>query len=247
MNNIYLYDGKFSSLLGLIVTLLDSKDIIIKEEKNYIDNLLDVPVYLRIEEKEEKIKFLKNNLSNKIIHIIEYAFLSDNKDKETIIYKFIKEVFKYKDEVIYHRNLKCVNEILNMSNYVSREAHRMKGFLRFKKMKNNFYYAEMSSTNNIISILANHFKRRLINEYFIIKDVKRKIYALYDKKKIYYFNEENIVKLNLDLNNNEEEIINLWKSFFNTIGIKERKNLKCQMNFMPKKYWKYIIEMDDNI
>ena len=36
----------------------------------------------------------------------------------------------------------------------------------------------------------------------------------------------------------------LWKEFFNTIGIKERKNLKCQKNFMPKKYWKNIIEME---
>ena len=34
-----------------------------------------------------------------------------------------------------------------------------------------------------------------------------------------------------------------WQTFYNTIGIKERKNSRCQMNFMPKKYWPYIIEM----
>ena len=37
----------------------------------------------------------------------------------------------------------------------------------------------------------------------------------------------------------------LWKSFFKTIGINERKNKKVQINFMPKKYWEYIIEMED--
>ena len=36
----------------------------------------------------------------------------------------------------------------------------------------------------------------------------------------------------------------LWKSFFKTIGINERKNKKVQINFMPKKYWEYIIEME---
>ena len=39
----------------------------------------------------------------------------------------------------------------------------------------------------------------------------------------------------------------LWKSFFNSIGIKERNNYKVQRNFMPKKYWKYITEMEDNL
>ena len=38
--------------------------------------------------------------------------------------------------------------------------------------------------------------------------------------------------------NNYEE---LWKLFYENIGIKERKNEKCRNNFMPKKYWKYIL------
>ena len=44
-----------------------------------------------------------------------------------------------------------------------------------------------------------------------------------------------------------DEIEDLWKSFYNTIGIKERKNDRCRMNFMPKKYWKYILEVSDEI
>lgn len=50
----------------------------------------------------------------------------------------------------------------------------------------------------------------------------------------------------LEIKNNEQEenIKKLWTTFFNTIGIKERRNKRCQMNFMPKKYWKYIIEME---
>ena len=245
MNNIYLYDGKFSSLLALIYTLLDKENIIIKEEKVYKNNLLDTPIFLKIENKEKKASLLKEKFSKKILSIIHYAFLSASQDKETIIFNFIKASIKYNDNVVYHRNLDCVNEVLKISSYVSREAHRMKGFLRFKKMQNDFYYAEMSPTNNIISILSNHFKNRLKNEFFIIKDVKRNIYSLYDKNKIYYFIDEEIVSLDLNLNSNEEKIIDLWKSFFNTIGIKERQNLKCQMNFMPKKYWNYIIEMED--
>ena len=50
-----------------------------------------------------------------------------------------------------------------------------------------------------------------------------------------------------DNNLSEEELDTekLWKEFYKTIGIETRKNDRCRMNFMPKKYWKYIIEMSD--
>ena len=32
--------------------------------------------------------------------------------------------------------------------------------------------------------------------------------------------------------------------FFKTISIKERKNPRCQMQFMPKKYWKNLLEVN---
>ena len=52
--------------------------------------------------------------------------------------------------------------------------------------------------------------------------------------------------MNLNYNEEEKKYEDLWKTFFKTIGIKERENKKCQMNFMPKKYWSNIIEMENN-
>ena len=114
-------------------------------------------------------------------------------------------------------------------------------------MKNNFYYAVIEPTNNILGIVANYFKDRLKNECWIIKDNKRNTYALYDMYKVIFINNEDIIKLNLDLCGDEETIQDLWKTFFKSVAIKERENLKCQKNFMPKKYWGNIIEMEDKI
>lgn len=69
------------------------------------------------------------------------------------------------------------------------------------------------------------------------------MYSIYDKKKYYLISGNNINILEIKNNNQEENIEDLWTTFFNTIGITERKNKRCQMNFMPKKYWKYMIEM----
>jgi len=246
MNNVYLYDNSFESLLRLIskLILLKNNPDNIKNKITYEPNLLDNIIDLELKDISELDIFV-NNFSLEIIHTIYYVYLSENENKELIIYYFLKNALKYHNGIYLHRNLKCVNMAINISNYVGREAHKLKGFLRFKLLKNNFYYAEINPTNNVIEILANHFKKRLKDEYWLIKDKLRNIYALYDRKGIYYLSDKEIVNLNLELDSEEEKFEDLWKNFFETIAIKERQNLKVQRNFMPKKYWNYILEMEN--
>ena len=248
MNKTYLYDGAFSSLQALIYILINGKYVVddIKSEYDYTYNLLDKPVYLNIIEKEEKVIKLKKLLTLNILKTIKYIYLSNDNDKEMVIYKFIKVAITYKNKVYYMRNLDVVNKAYKLSHRVTMEAHKLKGFLRFKQLKNDVFYAEINPTNNIISLLVNHFKERLSNERWVIKDVNRNLFALYDLNKVIYLKGDSFTKLNLVLNADENIFEDLWKTFFNTIAIKERENKKCQMNFMPKKYWNYIIEVSEN-
>ena len=145
------------------------------------------------------------------------------------------------------RNNKWVNETLKQSLYVSRENHKFKGFTRFKKMNNEIYYAEINPTNNILPLLSNHFRARLKSEYWIIKDVNRNLYSLYDKESFIIVSGDEFKINDFNLSDDEDKFLSLWKEFYNTVGIKERKNDRCRMNFMPKKYWKYIVEMSDEL
>ena len=175
MNKVYLYDGKFVSLIRLIFMLISSHitPINIVSEYDYQDNLLDEPVYLKLDNNDIK-------MDKDILNTCYYAYLSDTKNKEIIIYDFIKNYIKIGKQVIYYRNIDSVNKVINMSHRVSSEAHKLKGFLRFKKMK-NFYYAVIEPTNNVLFILTRHFVDRLGGECFIICDGKREIYALYSE------------------------------------------------------------------
>ena len=137
------------------------------------------------------------------------------------------------------RNLKCINRALKIVKYVKNETHTYKGFVRFKET-NNILYAEISPENNILELLSIHFKKRLKNEYWIIKDVKRNISIFYNKKD---FIIKNNIDLNLDIKKDNYQ--DLWKLFYNTVGIENRTNEKCRRNFMPKRYWKYLVEMSD--
>lgn len=235
MNRIFLYDRTFPNLLSLIKYLIDNKikpDNICKEDYTNI-NLFDEPINLKI-----KNKYV--SLNKEVLNIVYKVFLSNDLNKELIIYYFILNSYKYKD-ILLRRNLKCVVKALDISKYVSRENHKFKGFTRFKDY-GTFLYADINPTNNVLPLLMNHFSKRLQNEYFIIKDVNKNLLGIYDKNK-YYLVDGNNYKVNISKEN--DNITDLWKIFFSSIAIKERTNLRNQMNLMPKKYWQYIIEMSD--
>ena len=47
----------------------------------------------------------------------------------------------------------------------------------------------------------------------------------------------------LEEESDEEKMFeDCWIEFYNSVGIKERHNLKLMQNNMPKKYWKYLPE-----
>lgn len=242
-NKIYLYDGTFSTLMDLITQLLafKTKPLNICNQNNYLPSLLDETIELKL---DNNFDISKIKVTKKILKTIYYVYLSTDEHKELIIYYFLLNGLKYQDKIFTMRNLKCVNSTLKIAKYVSNENHKLKGFLRFQELENHILYAEISPTNNVLELLSIHFMKRLKNEYWIIKDVGRNTYSFYDKQKYYIIADENINLKTLGAIEKEKEVENLWVTFFNTIGIKERKNTRCQMNFMPKKYWKYIIEME---
>jgi len=242
---IYTYDGSFSSLLELITFLIETKrkpDDIQKEI--YEPSLLDEVMSLQLIPRKNLFSSWQQKIGVHAFRIAFYVYLSEEKRKELILFYYFLNALKYREKIIYMRNLKCVNVTLKISGHVSHEIHKLKGFLRFKETKNKFLYAEVEPTNDILYFLAEHFRERLKNENYLILDKKRKKVCMYDAKKIYFLKEEDFLSLNLELETEEKNIQDLWKTFFDTIAIQERRNEKCQRSFMPKKYWKYMIEME---
>ncbi len=248
MKNVYIYDGDFLSLLNTITYLLKNN---LKPENikkyNYNPTLFENIINLSINLNEEIIEKAITHFGTMIVSRMYYVFLSEEENKELIIYYFFRNALKYSNKVLYYRNLKCVSEVWRISNYVIHETHKLKGFLRFKELEKNVLYAEMEPTNDILFLISCHFKKRLNNEFWIIKDNKRKIFSIYDKKEFIIVREEEF-EMTIDKeSSNEKEIEKLWKIFYKTIGIKERKNDRCRQNFMPKKYWKYITEVREEL
>ncbi len=248
MKHVYIYDGDFLSLLNMISYLLKNnlKTENIKTE-NYTPNLFENTIHLSIPKSEDIIEQIIKALGKFVLRSMYYVFLSEEENKELILYYFFRNAIKYRHKIMSYRNLKCVSEVLRISYYVRHETHKMKGFLRFKELDKPILFAEMEPTNDILFLVSCHFSKRLKNEFWIIKDNKRKILSIYDKKSFTIVKEEEFQMTDFKESKEEKNMEELWKTFYKTIGIKERKNDRCRRNFMPKKYWKYIVEVKEEL
>ena len=43
--------------------------------------------------------------------------------------------------------------------------------------------------------------------------------------------------------NKDTDFESLWKTFYNSVNIKERENIKLQKQHMPKRYWNHLTEI----
>jgi len=84
---------------------------------------------------------------------------------------------------------------------------------------------------------------RYKNQNFIIHDIRRNIGLFYDTNNwiIKNFKEDHCLNI---LNSKEEDIYNtLWKQYFLSASIEERKSLRRQKQMMPIRYWNHLNEV----
>lgn len=244
INKTFLYDGSFYGLLTVIYECYMSKivPVNILDVNNYEINIFDIYEFIKTDlDKANKLyNAIYTNISYDTLYNAYNAFLSVEKDKEINILKYILLGFKVKSKVNNMLSIDYVFKVYSLRKNVLMEAHRLKGLLRFVQLNEKLYYASIHPDNNVIENIGNHFINRLPNENFVIHDKNRDIAFIYNTK-TYMITELKNLKLP-PLSDTEKMYQTLWRSFFNTISIKERSNPRLQMQYMPKKYWKDLIE-----
>lgn len=248
INLVYLYDETFEGFLSVVFDCYKNKSIPsdIKSKYTYSINFLEQS--LEIETSLEKATRVYNGLINLASYQTLYycftAFLNSASDKEINIFKYIIHALEVSDKVNSMLTVPYVLYVQKLSKNTLFEAHRLKGLLRFMSIENNIYYASIHPDNQILELLAKHFIKRLPTEKFIIHDKKRNLALLYNTNS-YTIVDASTLQLPA-LSEEELHYQKLWKTFFNTITIKERKNPRLQMQFMPKKYWVDLVELKNN-
>lgn len=209
---------------------------------------IEVPVN---EEKTLKVtKAIKEKISEEAFEMVCYAVLSDEALKGDMIYRFLILGFSIGPKVVNYLGNDAVMNIFNLRRSVGNECHHFLGFVRFTETKDSILLSKINPKNDILRLIAPHFADRLNTENFVIYDEKRKTAVVHRKDLpwIYVMADEFNLDRFRDLSDREEDFQLLWKTFFNTIAIDERKNYKLQRNNLPLRFRNNMLEFstEDN-
>ena len=240
----YLYDGSFEGLLTAIHYHYhqDKANGIYPLDLYQVNLTVPYKILLTDEKQADKVyRAIQNKISYGDLRRIYYGYLSKDLEKEIKILKYLELGFKIGPTISSYHGNPVVFDLQSLEKKVSFEVHRLEGLLRFSLLEQDVLYAPITPDHDVVALLASHFCDRFRHENFVIHDTKRKKALLYHSGKsiIAPFEYEKLPSLA-----GEEILIrNQWKSYFETIAIKERTNKKCQRNFMPVRYWENLTEI----
>jgi probable DNA metabolism protein len=204
----------------------------------FLDDFKEI---LTDKEKADRVRKKLDTICGKdFLSMVEVGLKSCENLKATICFKYVTHAIKENRNISFDYALGVVMDFCDLKNRVGLEAHRFKGFLRFIETDSGVLYAHYSPDNDITGLIIHHFKKRFKYHPFIIHDVKRNIVATFDTKVVNIFKPEK--PLNIYLSSAEEEYQKLWKNYFESVAIKERKNKRLQDGFLPNRYRKNMIE-----
>ena len=211
--------------------------------------------YVHIDADEEKVKKVTRSIQSKIgmdayIHIY-YACLS-KEDTLDDIYRFLRVGFRMGKPVMQALSVPEVLRMMEIRRNVGNEAHYFREFARFHSIDHQVYVCHLEPKNDVITLVAEHFADRMPSEYFMIIDDNRSYAVIHDLKDTEAYHKLSIRQLEpaelQKLKQTEEypdAYRGLWKTFFDTIGIEQRRNPKCQRNLMPIRMRKHAVEFMD--
>jgi probable DNA metabolism protein len=251
-NSIYfIFDGTFEGLLCCVFEAFDKKTMPFTISQYELSDLFANSILISTEtlKANRVLKGLKKKISPSALNMLFTCWLSELKEVEILLFNYICKTFLAKKSIELNFADPDVLELSKIYKKVTREAEKVRQFVRFQKTNDQTYFAAIEPLYNVLPLSEDFFEDRFADQQWIVYDLKRK-YGLYynlEKTEIVYFDNLPINKLNGKLHadllaEDELDFQGSWKQYLQSITIKERKNLKLQRQHMPKRFWKYLTE-----
>ncbi len=205
-------------------------------------------VHSNIEKATRVVKALQQKISPTAFGNVYRAFLSELPSIENVLFRYMQYAFNAKDGMERDFSNTDVLQIHQTAHKVDREKHRMKAFIRFQKTRDELYYAVVQPDFNVLPLISEHFQKRYADQCWLIYDSRRK-YGL-------YYNQCTVEEVSIEFavqpagntalqsiqDESEDLYQSLWRTYFDSVNIKARKNLKLHIQHMPRRYWRYLTE-----
>ena len=173
-----------------------------------------------------------------------YAFHSKAVDVELLLWRYFKlglKIGKRMGNMLADRDVGSVDKL---GRRVAHEAHKYKGFVRFREVSEGFLYARIEPQADILVFLAPHFVQRISDRLWMIHDPTRAQAVIYDLNKWRLIHGVEMTGEPY-YTAHEEACTELWRGYFSRMAIKERHNPKLQQQHVPLRSRKYLVEFGE--
>ncbi|RJP26452.1 MAG: DNA metabolism protein [Actinobacteria bacterium] len=244
MPDIFVYDGGFEGLLTTLFRLLQGREEpedIRAEGKALQESLLAETVMVRTDAElaERLSRDICERISSRALRNVLNAFLSGREGAEYNIYRYLRLGWELGADVDARLGDEHVHAVHGMSRCTAREAHRMRGFLRFRQLEDGMYYAPMRSQCDVLSLVAGYFTARMGDQDWVIHDLVREQAAFCLAGELAFCD---LPGFDPRFSGEEELCQELWRMYYKTIAVSERRNSRLQKSCMPMKYWSILVE-----
>lgn len=209
--------------------------------------------YVKVETSDEKVTSVINAVRNKISYeaykYVMTTAISDDSRRGDVIYQFVTYGFTVGSNVTKALQLDCVRDIFEINRNVQNEVYRFIEILRFHEISKNpsILLAKMEPKHRITAQVTTHFNDRFNAENFIIFDKTHNEASFHSSNgewEVRILTDEEADKLD-EYSEKDEKYAGLWKVFFKSISVEERKSHKNQRTNLPIYLRKHMNEFED--
>lgn len=178
------------------------------------------------------------------VHKLRYVYAAEREDYEGVIFRYLKYVFSHGRASAKNMTAPEVMSFEYLYRRINLECHRFKGFVRFQSTESGVYYAKIEPDYNIAALILPFFRHRFPDQDFVLHDTRRNLVGISHGNKQVFFRPEQ-QKLSVRLAKDEMEFQRLFKEYYHSVDIAERRNPKLMKAYMPSRYHKYLTEKDE--
>ncbi|MCR5845904.1 MAG: TIGR03915 family putative DNA repair protein [bacterium] len=248
-NRIYEYDGSMEGLFTCFSLLVSNRimpfDIAPPSRPQLSLFSESVAVATDVERAYAMAGEMRRFFGNDEFERLRMTYFSSVEAKEMIAFRYIalacdKGKFTWCD-----LTNPVVAEYEKTWRAVCNERHKMLQFARFSKMEGGVYFAKINPSANVVPLIMQHFAKRFNTQAFMIYDEVHKLAGISQSGEWSLVDGSNLTIP--DVAEDELAYQSMWRTFYDSICNEQRINPRVRMNFMPKKYWKNILEVSDQL
>lgn len=246
---VLIYDGSFNGFLTTVFVAFEEKLNVsnIQKSTGHQRGLFSEPE--TVSTQMDKAKRVWNGIhkkSHEAIKNIYFAFQSEAKGIEMLLYRYILKMFHGQEGSPWSHSDDTTLKIGQWAKMVGKEKQRMEAFVQFQLTQDRIHFAVIGPDFDVLPLISKHFRSKYPHRDWIIYDFKRG-YGL-------YYDGESVEMVSLELEvfqikskqgnaifaNEEQDYRQLWQDFFKNTHIRSHIHQKLYAQHISRPHWGYL-------